>query len=132
MPHDRLKLIELMALDKQSVQIKKMQTCSLKHKSVEGVAFCKESGYHGGSLTSAHCSVTSSAGVSDGFGAGDGGSGGEQFIKLSLGEGIRQDKRPVLHATSAKNNGGQDFIDCGGRLEAAHVGGGAVDAGNGH
>ena len=109
-----------------------MQTCSLKHKSVEDIAFCKKSGDHGSPLTTCHRSVASSADVSNGFGAGDGGSGGEQFIKLSLGEGVGQDEGPVLHATSAENDGGQDLIHCGCKLPATHVGGGAVGAGNGH
>ena len=81
-----------------------MQVCSLEYKLVEGVAFCKKSSHHGSSLASGHCSKTSGAGIRNGFGAGDGGSGGEQFVKLSLGKGIRQDKRPVLHAASADDD----------------------------
>lgn len=109
-----------------------MQTCSLRHKSVEGVAFRKKSGNHGSPLTSAHRSVASGADVGNGFGAGDGGSGIAQLLKLGLGKGVRQDEGPVLHTASTKNDGGQDLIDCGGELPATHVGGGAVGAGNGH
>lgn len=109
-----------------------MQACSPKHKSVEGVAFRKKSGDHGSSLASAHGSVASSTSVGNGLGASDGRGGGQQLVKLSLGKGIRQDEGPVLHATSAEKNRGQNFVNCTGKLPAAHVDGGTVNAGNGH
>ena len=109
-----------------------MQACSLRHQSVKGVALRKKSSHHGRSLTTAHRGVASGASVSDDFGAGDGGSGGGQFIELGFGEGIRQDEGPVLHAASAENDAGEDFIYSSGRLPATHVGGGTVGAGNGH
>jgi hypothetical protein len=121
-----------MVRDNRSAQTKKIQTCSLEHGSVKGVAFRKKSCDHGSPLTTCHRSVASGANVGNGFGAGDGGSGGEQLVKLSLGKGIGQDEGPVLHAASAENDAGKDLIHCGCKLPATHVGGGAVDAGNGH
>ena len=110
----------------------KIQACNLEYKSVEGVALRKESSHHGSPLAAAHRGVASGAAIGNGLGAGDGRSGGEQRIELGLGEGIRQDEGPVLHAASAENDAGQDLVHCAGRLPTAHVGGGAVGARDGH
>ena len=109
-----------------------MQTCDLRYKSVEGVAFRKEGRNHCASLATCHYGIASSATVSNGFRAGDSWNAGEQFIKLSLGEGIGQNEGPVLHAASAENDGGQDLINCSCRLPATHVRGRAVSTGDGH
>ena len=106
----------------------KIQACSQGYKSVEGVAQRKESGHHGSPFAAAHCSVASSADIGDGLGASNDRSASQQRIELSLGEGIRQDEGPVLHAASAKNDAREDLVHCTGRLPATHVGGGTVGA----
>lgn len=68
----------------------------------------------------------------DGFGASHGRSSSKQLVQLSFGEGIGKDESPVLEATGAKHDRGEHFINSGGGLNPAHVGAGAVGAGDGH
>jgi hypothetical protein len=92
--------------------------------SVEGVALRRQNKFLGGVKPSPTGATT----CRNGFGASDSRGRCKQLIELSFGEGIGQDEGPVLHATSAKHDGGQDFTDSGGRLVATHVGAGAVGA----
>lgn len=88
-------------------------------------------GQHG-LFTSIKGGPASTTARGDGFGAGHGRSSSKQLIQLSFGEGIGKDESPVFEATGAKHDRGEHFINSGGGLNPAHVGAGAVGAGDGH
>lgn len=125
--HDSPKLKDFFVEDLLYLGINK-ESCSAEYKSVQGVAL---TGQHS-LLARVQGGPASTTTGGDDLGASDGGGSCKQSVELSFSKSVRQDERPVLQPTAAKNDGGQNFINIARGLDAAHVDIGAIGASDSH
>ena len=101
---------------------------SARYKSVQRVALASQHGL----LAGVQGGPAGTAAGGDDFGASHGGGSCKKLVELSFSESVRENEGKVLQATAAKNDGGQNFINSGGGLNAAHVDVGAIGATDSH